>query len=699
MVPLDRRKFLASAVGAAAAAAALPHLPATAPSQETIGTDAELVAASASDLTKIKHVVILMQENRSFDHYFGTLKGVRGFGDKSTIDLPGTLSGPAAKSVFQQPNGSSWRYPWALNRGGTNGWRNAQGVGTAHGWTDGHRAWNGGRLDRWIAEKGQLTMGYFTRADLPFHYGLADAFTICDAYHCSVLSSTGPNRNYFWSGSTGVGLISPPHLQGGDFEGDNQPWTPYAEELQNAGVTWRTYNVETDNYGDNALEYFAGFRSGPLYDAGVKSVPPLPNGGSTADRIIEQIRKDVRGGTLPQVSWVVTDEAHSEHSDETPSRGAVFVKRLLGALSADVEVLRSTALFVTYDENDGFFDHVPPPFPQQDSPDATNEWATYNNVSGPVGLGIRVPMIVVSPWTTGGRVCSQTFDHTSMLQFLEKWTAALGKPAVCGNITAWRRKVCGDLTSVFDFSKDASHYTLPTLGAAAPAGETPGTTGTNPTPPNTNTQPPQESGTKAACALPYQTNAYLDRVEVNGSTTKIWIPLQNLGVHATSAAHFTAYANAYRTGGPWQYTVGPNVGTEDFFNVGSGYGNGKYDFTVTGPNRFLRRFRGDSSKIAQGHHVTVRSAFEVHPSTGKLAILFSMKNHGTQGVNFRIQSNQYRTWDSTYSVAVGGTTTEYFNAVAFQKGWYDFTITVDNDASWSERFAGHIEYGAASITG
>ncbi|MEW1905157.1 phosphocholine-specific phospholipase C [Streptomyces sp. NPDC086147] len=696
MVPMDRRKFLVSAAGAAAAASALPRLAADTSSQD-LGV--ALAAASASDLTKIEHVVILMQENRSFDHYFGTLKGVRGFGDKSTVDLPGTTSAPSGKSVLQQPDGSSWRYPWALNRGGTDGWKNAQGVGTAHGWTDGHNAWNGGRLDRWIANKGQLTMGYFTRADLPFHYDLADAFTICDAYHCSVLSSTGPNRNYFWSGSTGVGLINPPHLNGGDFEGDNQPWTAYAEELQNAGVTWRTYNVETDNYGDNALEYFAGYSSGPLYDSGVKSVPALPSGGTTADRIIEAIRKDVVGGTLRQVSWVVTDEAHSEHSNETPSRGAVFVKRLLGALSADAEVFRSTALFITYDENDGFFDHVPPPFPPKGSADATDEWSTYSAVEGPVGLGMRVPMIVVSPWTTGGRVCSQTFDHTSMIQFLEKWTAALGKPAVCDNITAWRRKVAGDLTSVFDFGKDASAYTLPALGPAAPAGQTPGTTGVNPARPSTNTAPVQEPGTKAACALPYQTNAYLDRVEVGGTTMKTWIALQNQGTHATDAAHFAVYANAYRTGGPWQYTVDAQAATEDYFNVGSGYGNGTYDFSVVGPNRFLRRFKGDASGIARGQHVSVKPAFEVHPSTGKLAIVFTLRNHGTQGVTFRIVSNQYRTWDDTYAVAAGGQGSEFFNAVRYQNGWYDFTITVNNDPSWSQRFAGHIEYGTTSTTG
>lgn len=214
-----------------------------------------------------------------------------------------------------------------------------------------------------------------------------------------------------------------------------------------------------------------------------------------------------------------------------------------------------------------------------------------------------------------------------------------------------------------------------------------------------STAPVQESGTKPACALPYQTNAYLDRVEVSGSTMKIWIPLQNQGTHATDAAHFAAYANAYRSGGPWQYTVDADSETEDYFNVGGGYGNGTYDFTVVGPNRFLRRFKGDAARIASGRHVSVKPTFEVHPSTGKLALIFTMSNHGTQDVIFRIVSNQYRTWDDTYAVAAGGQGSDFFNAVAYNQGWYDFTITVNNDTSWSQRFAGHIEYGATSTTG
>ncbi|MBL1086575.1 phospholipase C, phosphocholine-specific [Streptomyces actinomycinicus] len=696
MVPIHRRQFLTGAAVAAATTAALRHLRGR-HEAHLAASSADLTRSAdpgASDLRKIEHVVILMQENRGFDHYFGTLQGVRGFGDKSVIDLPGTIRGPSRRTVLHQPDGAgSWRYPWALNQGGTDGWKNAQSVGTSHGWLDGHLAWNNGRLNRWIEQKEQVTMGYFTRADLPFHYSLADAFTICDAYHCSVLGPTGPNRNYLWSGSSGIGLVESPGLDAGDFEGDDQPWTAYAETLYDAGVSFKTYNVSDDNFGDNALKYFAGFDSGPLYEAGVRSVG---GSGSTADRIIAAITSDVIDDRLARVSYVVTDTDHSEHSDSTPSRGAVFMQRLLKALSAREDVFKSTVLFITYDENDGFFDHVPPPVP--DASYEENEWVEYEGW-WPVGLGMRVPMIVVSPWTTGGRVCSQIFDHTSVIRFLEKWTEALGSPAVCENISAWRRKVCGDLTRVFDFTKSTSGYTLPALGPAAPAGQTPGATGTEPSPPADDAGPAQEAGTRKACALPYQTNAFLDRITVEGTTTRLWIAMQNKGEHATEAVHFSVYANAYRAGGPWQYTVDADAEEEDSFHVGRGYGGGKYDLTVTGPNRFMRRFTGDASKIAAGKHVTVRSSIETHPSTNQLAIIFHMRNHGDQDVTFRIKANQYRSWDDTYGVAAGEEVSDFFNQVASFNGWYDFTVTVDNDSSWSARFMGHIENGAPSITG
>ena len=135
-----------------------------------------------------------MQENRSFDHYFGAMPGVRGFNDPHAIKLPN------GDSVFDQPNpGSAQGYlrPFRYNTRKTS----AQVTpGLPHDWPDQHQAWNGGAMDSWIAAKGPDTMGYFTREDIPFHWALAEAFTICDDYHCSVIGPTNPNRLYMWSG-------------------------------------------------------------------------------------------------------------------------------------------------------------------------------------------------------------------------------------------------------------------------------------------------------------------------------------------------------------------------------------------------------------------------------------------------------------------------------------------------------------------
>jgi phospholipase C len=399
----------------------------------------------------------------------------------------------------------------------------------------------------------------------------------------------------------------------------------------------------------------------------------------------------VLGGTLPQVSWIVADEQSSEHPYATPEDGAHFVHLVMDALNADPAVFNSTVLLINYDENDGFFDHVPPP-----AAPAGTAGEFYNNTS--IGLGFRVPLLAISPWSRGGWVNSETFDHTSVLRFLETWTAALGAPATCVNISAWRRKVCGDLTSVFDFANPV--YGMPglpdtsqTIGLA--------TCGplTNPTP-TTNALPAQEAGTRPARALPYQPNANLDHLEFGtGGVVKVWLAMDNAQGTGTSSAHFAAYANAYRTGGPWQYTVAPGGSTSDYFNCGSnGFGNGQYDLTVVGPNRFLRRFTGDATK--PGRYAGVTASYATAPTTGKLAVWFKLSNTGSSPVTFTITSNNYRS-DSpwTYTVPAAGSTSDFFNQVAYCNGWYDFTITVDSDATWSQRFTGHLETGAASVTG
>ncbi|MBV1855271.1 phosphocholine-specific phospholipase C [Catellatospora tritici] len=675
MEELSRRKFVTMSAGAAAGAVVATGL--------ELGSAAEASAAATGTITDVKHVVVLMQENRSFDHYFGTLKGVRGFGDKAGVLLNGGYS------VFQQPNGAGRQYPWRMSSttssGGADPDDMAQCNGAlAHSWSSQHSAWAKGKLDNWVSGVGNVrTMGYLDRADIPFHFALADNWTVCDAYFCSALSATGPNRTFLWSGR-----IDASSKDGGDESG--LTWQTYAEALQNAGVSWKVYQRASDNYGDNGLAYFSRFTSAspgnPLYDRGMASVPgSLP----THEAIAAAIRADVVAGTLPQVSWIVANEAFSEHPSAPPGDGAHFINLVLQALAADANVFDSTVLFLNYDENDGCFDHVPPPSPPADT---TGEFLSGT----PIGLGFRVPMIVISPWTRGGWVSSEVFDHTSVIRFLETWTAARGTPATCPNISAWRRKVTGDLTGVFDFAHPV--YGLPTLPATSVITHNYCKTLPNPTP-TTNALPAQEPGTRPARALPYQVNGYLDRLEFGtGGKILAWFQMVNQGSPATRAAHFSIHPNAYRTRDPWQYTVDPGGTATDYFNIGTGYGDGKYDISVYGPNRFLRRFTGNATTA--GKNAFVSSWFATAPNTGQQAIWFRLKNTATAAMTFTIRSNQYRTdgpW--TYPVAAGGSVDDYFNAVAYQHGWYDFTITVSGDTSWSQRFTGHLETGASSVSG
>jgi phospholipase C len=396
----------------------------------------------------------------------------------------------------------------------------------------------------------------------------------------------------------------------------------------------------------------------------------------------------VLAGTLPQVSWVVTDQITSEHPIGPPVNGERFVSGLLQSLAADANTLNSTVVFLNYDENDGFLDHVPPPSPVAGTPD---EYVNGN----PVGLGFRVPMIVISPWSRGGWVNSEVSDHTSVIRFVETWSTTIGKPANCQLISSWRRSVCGDLTSAFDFANPV--YGLPALPTPGPA--IPASTCTflpNPGPQN-NALPPQESGTKPARALPYQTNASISSwtYGANGAV-QFNITMANEGPLATKAAHFSVYANAFRTGGPWQYTVQSPV--TDFFNCGSGSGDGNYDFTVVGPNRFLRRVRGNANSGSK--NIEARSRVAITSSTGNLALWLDFVNGSGSPATFTVTSTNYRgdgPW--TYTIAAGQTVSDYFNAVAYNNGWYDFTVTVSTDSTWSRRFAGHIETGSPSITG
>lgn len=676
MSELNRRGFLAGVGAAGLTALAAGGIAAAAEFSEA---KAAAPAARTGTIKDVKHVVMLMQENRSFDHYYGTMRGVRGFSDRSAIEIRG------GTTVFDQPDGRKRQYPFAQDVGYSHKQVQHQ-RGLPHEWDTQHAAWDHGRLDDWVRAKGVDCMGYLTRADHPFHFALADAYTICDAYHASALSSTGPNRTYFFSGTIDAArkYVRHPPYTGPNAMGQRLPWQTYAEALQAAGVSWRVYQG-VDNFKANALEYFANFDHIDPHSAlarnGLRRVPS--KNGSVVDGIVAALEADVRAGTLPQVSWIVTDKINSEHPVGPTANGERLIHDLMHALNADPKVFDSTVLFINYDENDGYFDHVPPPTPKRGT---AGEF--YDG--SPVGLGFRVPMTIISPWSRGGFVDSQVFDHTSVLQFLETWTKAIGTPAICRNISDWRRAVCGDLTSAFDFA--APIFGMPSLPAPRPT-ELSGGHGIK-IRPKTDARPTQEPGTRPARSLPYQPNSWATGLRHGASSNRIEVSLANVGSTATSAAHFAVYAGD--PAGPRQHTVAPGMTTTDAVEVGAKHG-GRYDITVIGPNRFLRRLTGRVDGAARGVEVATR----IEPVTGApKKLLLDLTNDSRRAATLTVTSTNYRSdgpW--RYHLTAGAKTTISFNTVADQHGWYDFTITCPTDPSWTRRVVGHIETGQASVSG
>jgi phospholipase C len=382
---------------------------------------------------EIKHVVLVMQENRSFDHYFGTMPGVRGFADPTAVTLAST-----GEKVFYQPysaNPLGYLLPFHLDTRTTGGQAMPD---TDHSWGTQHQAWDGGKMDEWLPAKGPWTMAYYERQDIPFHWALAENFTLLDNYHCSVLGPTTPNRMMWLTGT-----IDPNGENGGPLletvTSGKFNWPTYAEALTDAGVSWKFYNDGLGNPYMNVLTYFKNFQSAPqgsvLYESGVA---PAATG---------QFEFDCLTGNLPTVTWLGAPELYWEHPSNSPALGAQWLAAKLDAIASNQELWESTVFILNYDENDGLFDHVVPPTPPAGTPD---EFVTLTSPYGtpgggnPIGLGFRVPCIIVSPWTQGGFVCSDVSDHTSTLQFLEVVT---GVP--CSQISAWRRQTTSDLTGAF----------------------------------------------------------------------------------------------------------------------------------------------------------------------------------------------------------------------------------------------------------
>ncbi|GAC1438907.1 MAG: phospholipase C [Solirubrobacteraceae bacterium] len=408
--------------------------------------------AGGARLQDIEHVVFFIQENRSFDHYFGTFHGVDGFAD------PRAMAGVFAQPGYPVPGFGGRLYPFHLDSYDRGECTND----ITHDWGPQHRSFNNGAMDGWVTEHikangladGALTMGYYQRKDLQLYHALADAFTICDHYHCSVLGPTDPNRLY-----TVAASLDPEGKHGGPvlstsvsrvqrFGQLTYPTMP--EQLTSHGISWRAYGTPDGTFGDNVLPYFKAFAQNPALLA-----------QATASTFPGSFDADVRSGNLPQVSWVVSSLLASEHPPAPPEYGQLATAQLLNTLVANPEVWAKTAVFMTYDENGGFFDHVPPPVAPPGTPgeylSASPLPAEAEGIAGSIGLGFRVPTLLISPFARGGFVCSDTFDHTSLLRFLE---TRFGVEVP--NLTSWRRQTTGDLTSAFNFAAPAD-TSLPPL--------------------------------------------------------------------------------------------------------------------------------------------------------------------------------------------------------------------------------------------
>lgn len=740
----SKRKFLRTTVGTAAAAATLSTFPASI--RRALAIEANNATGSIQD---IQHVVMVMLENRSFDSYFGTHKGVRGYGDRFPVPSAN------APSIFFQNYGASTLIPYHLD--GTQG--NAQRAGsTPHTWNDSQAAWDHGRMASWPNAKTPLSMGYYETAEVPFQRALADAFTVCDAYHCGMHTGTIANRLFYWTGTNGPNGLDPntnaPVLVAGlnnEFNGGNDigastagwTWTTYADRLERAGVSWKVYQSLIDNFGCNEMMGFRHWRkaieqmpatrrpvyvateslaqsptaAGPAYNPDIDdALSPLAKGfGNTMpEGLLETFRNDIQNGTLPAVSWIIPPSQYSEHpGPSSPAQGGWYVQQILDALTANPEVWSKTVLLVNYDENDGFFDHMPPPTAPSRNPDGTlaggstlsdsdmaPEYHTFTPATTnqpatdgrPFGPGPRVPMLVISPWSRGGFVNSQVYDHTSTLMFLEKRFGVV-EP----QISNYRRTVCGDLTSCFDFVTPNA-TSMPTLSgrmtkvgvdalAVAQSAKT-----AIPVPSATpgSALPVQAAGTRPSRALPYELHTTMHPNAQAGSVT---LEFANTGTQGVGAL-FHVYDRLHLDRIPRRYLVEANKSLTGSWLLPAA-DNGQYDFWVLGPNGYHREFVGNLNEMTAAANPEIQVCYQPCDSA---TVSVKLHNKGSQPCTFTVTANAYRTdgpWTLTVAANAVG---ELSWPVAASGNWYDFSVGTSASPTFKRRFAGRIETGKDSVS-
>jgi phospholipase C len=325
---LSRREFIAGA----AAGAALLSFPAI-----RIGRAAD---------TPLKNIVILMQENRSFDHYFGLFPGADG--------LPACAPMTHAHDLCLQ--------------------------GPPHNIEDARAELDGGSNspDRFELLGGRKALTYYTGNEIPYYWALADRFTLCDHYFCSALGPTTINRTFSVAAAAGT-------LRNNNTLGAAKlPDTNIADRLDEAGLDWRCYAAHLPQFGYNPLHYFANRRA-----------------DRRVQRPYSEFLADAAAGRLPPVSWIITQDPLTEHSPADISWGERFAALTVNTLAAGPQ-WKDSAMILTYDENGGFYDHLPPP--QVDE----------------LGLGFRVPATIISPYAKAGHVSSSQYEHCSTLSLIER---------------------------------------------------------------------------------------------------------------------------------------------------------------------------------------------------------------------------------------------------------------------------------------
>ena len=803
-----RRSFLKKASLLAGTTAAFQILP------DSIQRALAINAPAGTTYLDAEHIVFLMQENRSFDHCYGMLKGVRGFNDPRRITQPNGLP------VWIQSNKKGEYYaPFHLDIEHTK----ATWMGSLpHTWKDMVHARNDGKMNTWLEAKKPkkseyqhmpLTIGYYDRRDLPFYYAFADAFTVCDQHFCSSLTGTSANRSYFWSGAIREEPHNPEsvaHVDNGQINYKDLSWRTFPERLQKAGIDWRVYQNELSipvgftgeeedwlaNFTDNNLEFYKQYNvrfhaahrtyirkrineletkletfasdneqkeklqnellrlrsdskkysdenfnklsdfekeihqrafTTNVEDKDYHKLEDMSYINGEKEQTIKvpkgdifyQFRKDVEKGKLPTVSWLVAPCRFSDHP-ASPWYGAWYVSEALDILTANPEVWKKTIFILTYDENDGYFDHVPPFVPPHSSrPDtgslpkgmttaeeyvtAEQEKLRTNNpdatLDSPIGLGFRVPMVIASPWTKGGWVNSEVFDHTSSLQFLEHFLEKkTGKKVIEENISPWRRLVCGNLTSVF---RPVENNIKPKLDFvnreadikriySAKGKDLPGNYQLikNATLRNDFKEwlPHQEKGVKEACALPYDlnVNAIFDkekgalaiRFEIGGHLPKTKL----IGIPFIVKSG-SVYENDVQPGRIWNFTV--KQGEPLIYKWDVNQFKGNYNLEVYGPNGFYRSFTGDTETAI---------AIQVDTHDGERGFVL---NKLSRGVALVIEDKSYG-YESKFLEA--DKTGETIWKLEKSGSWYDFEVCSKDNPDFAYRYAGHIETGHSSIT-